>query len=148
MLYTYKVKFQLGKMPYYVWVDAANDADAKVAAKKKVRAAYGRKRQYLHLSMENLGEAAPMPADPPVVKDKVGEMVMPGDVVLFEDDQRGTVQLGHQYAGPADDFYKDGADYLYVELLGQDATRLVKPKTEDSLDFMVLQQSDTEEPKQ
>lgn len=150
MMYTYKVKFQLGKMPYYVWVDAEDDDAAKAAAKKKVRAAYGRKRQYLHLSMENLGEATPLPADPPVVKDKVGEMVMPGDMVLFEDDKRGIVQLGHGYTGAADNFYKEGADYLYIDLdaatSGGAVMRLVKPKNKYSLDFMVLRESDAVQP--
>lgn len=146
MMYTYKVKFQLGKMPYYVWVDAENDDDAKAAAKKKVRAAYGRKRQYLHLGLENLGEAAPMPADPPVVKDKVGEMVMPGDMVIFEDDIRGIVKLGHDFGTAPDNFYKPGADYFYIDL-SDGKTRIVKPKAKYSLDFMILRESDIEEPK-
>lgn len=63
MMYTYKVKFQLGKMPYYVWVDAKDDEAAKYWAKRKVRKTYGSSRQYTHLSLENLGEATPLPPD-------------------------------------------------------------------------------------
>lgn len=65
MMYTYKVKFQLGKMPYYVWVDAESEEAARVAAKRKVRGTYGRSRQYLHLGLELVGEAEPIPEDPP-----------------------------------------------------------------------------------
>lgn len=64
MLYIYKVTFKLGKFPYNVWVDAEDEKGAAKAAKAKVRAAYGRKRQYEHVSAENLGEAKPLPETP------------------------------------------------------------------------------------
>ena len=63
-LYTYKIKFQFGKMPYYVWVDAADEDAAKIAAKRKVRGTYGRSRQYTHLSTELIGEAETVPEEP------------------------------------------------------------------------------------
>jgi len=144
MMYTYKVKFQLGKMPYYVWVDAEDDDAAKAAAKKKVRAAYGRKRQYLHLSMENLGEAAPMPPDPPQVFDSVGELVMPGDVVMFDDDIKGVVELAHDFPDMPDNFYKKGDDYFTIGTIDEHGTqRIVKTKGEHK--FLVLRESDAVE---
>lgn len=51
----YKIKFQFGKMPYWVWVDAKDPDQAKKFAKAKVRGTYGYEREYKFLELVDLG---------------------------------------------------------------------------------------------